>query len=49
VDLGAAWLHGNSMSNPLLRLSKLCGAELVEPLRRLAMEKSMINNSKMGV
>eukprot|EP00435_Cladocopium_sp_Y103_P028721 s2416_g7.t1 len=30
VDLGAAWLHGNSASNPLSRLSKLCGAELVE-------------------
>ena len=30
VDLGAAWLHGTSRSNPLVALAKECGAQLVE-------------------
>ena len=30
VDLGAAWIHGTSRSNPVLALAKECGAKLVE-------------------
>jgi phytoene dehydrogenase-like protein len=30
VDMGAAWLHGASASNPLTALARECGAELVE-------------------
>ena len=35
-------------SNPLLRLSKLCGAELVEPLGRLAMEPGVLTSKHGG-